>query len=96
MKLITLVTTLALALGGCAANEHFIVSASPPAARAEVVVARPGYFWVHGHWMREGRHWAWHAGHYQAERPGYVYSEGGWRRNGDSYVWVQGGWRSRG
>jgi len=65
-------------------------------AREEVVVARPGFVFIHGHWMREGGRWRWHDGSYVRERPGYSYEEGRWDHRGGRRVWIEGHWRSRG
>jgi hypothetical protein len=86
----------ATAMTGCYASGGYVVEASPPPAREEVVVARPGFFWIHGHWERPGGHWAWRSGYYERERPDHVYVEGRWERRGNGHVWVGGGWRARG
>jgi hypothetical protein len=39
-------------------------------AREEVVVARPGYIWVHGHYHRNAGRYEWRGGYYERERPG--------------------------
>lgn len=84
------------ALGGCYASEGaYVVEESPPPVRNEVVVYRPGYLWVHGHWARSGPHWAWRSGYYERERPNQVFVEGRWERRGRGHVWVDGGWRAR-
>lgn len=66
----------------------------PPAPREEVVMSRPGYVWIDGHWMRDGGRWHWHGGYYERERPGYVYAPGRWVQQGDRYIWVDGRWRT--
>jgi WXXGXW repeat (2 copies) len=83
-------------MSGCYATEAYVVEDAPPPARREVVVYRPGYVWVHGHWTRPGRHWVWRSGYYERERPDAVYVEGRWERRGRGHVWVDGGWRARG
>jgi hypothetical protein len=65
----------------------------PPPQREEAVTYRPGFVWVHGHWDRSNRRWAWRDGYYARERPDYVYVEGRWVRNGGRHVWVDGTWR---
>jgi len=83
------------AMTGCAAEAAYVVDA-PPAPREEVVVYRPGFVWVHGHWTRPGSTWVWRGGTYERERPGMTYVEGRWERRGRGHVWVDGGWRARG
>ncbi len=85
------------ALTGCyGTSEAYIVDDTPPPPRDEVVVYRPGFFWVHGHWFRNGPRWAWRSGYYERMRPNQIYVEGRWERRGRGHVWVDGGWRSRG
>lgn len=85
------------AMTGCfGSGEAYVVEDAPPPPREEVVVARPGYVWIHGHWTRPGGHWLWRNGYYERERPSYVYVEGRWQRRGRGHVWVEGSWRPRG
>jgi hypothetical protein len=80
-------------LSGCyAESSGYVVEDAPPAAREEVVVYRPGYVWVHGHWHHDGHHYLWRGGYYEHARPGYVYVEGRHVKHGKRYVWVEGGW----
>jgi hypothetical protein len=84
------------AMSGCyASGGAFVVEDAPPPVREEVVVARPGYVWIHGRWTRPGRAWVWRSGYYERERPDQVYVEGRWERRGRGHVWVDGGWRAR-
>ena len=84
------------AMTGCYASEGgYIVEEGPPPSRDEVVVARPGFLWVHGHWTHPGRSWVWRGGYYERERPNQIYVEGRWERRGRGHVWVDGGWRAR-
>ena len=84
------------AMTGCYASEGaFVVEDTPPPPRAEVVVARPGFFWVHGRWTHPGTRWVWQNGYYERERPNQVYVEGRWEQRGRGHVWVEGGWRPR-
>src|SRR5262245_27242437 len=81
---------------GCyASGREYIVEEAPPAARTEVVVSRPGFFWIHGHWTRPGTTWVWRDGYYERERPDYIWVEGRWERRERGHVWVDGGWRAR-
>ncbi len=85
-------------LAGCYAETGaYAVDDAPPANREEIVVARPGFLWVHGRWARSpDRRWVWRGGYYERERPGYAYTEGRWELRGRSHVWVDGGWHTRG
>jgi hypothetical protein len=84
------------AMTGCYGTEGaFIIEETPPPPRAEIVVVRPGYFWVHGRWTHPGNHWLWQPGYYERARPNAVYVEGHWEHRGHGHVWVDGGWRRR-
>lgn len=88
---------LVAALSGCYGGGAYIVETpAPPSPRAEVVVYRPGFIWVGGHWARRGSHWRWSEGHYVRERPNHVYVQGRWERRGRNYVWIDGRWHARG
>jgi len=80
------------ALTGCTA-ELRVVDTAPPPPRAELMVYRPGFVWVDGHWGRSRSGWRWHPGHYERERANMVYVNGRWERRGSSYLWIEGGWR---
>jgi hypothetical protein len=85
------------AMTGCYASESaYVVEDVPPPPRQEVVVYRPGFVWVHGHWTHPGRHWVWRSGYYDRVRSNAVYVEGRWERRGRGHVWIDGGWRARG
>jgi hypothetical protein len=85
------------ALTGCyATGSAYVVEEAPPPPRHEVVVYRPGYIWVRGHWTRPGGRWAWRSGYYERARANAVYVDGRWERRGRGHVWVDGGWRARG
>ena len=81
---------------GCYATDSAYVATydEPPPPREEVIVTRPGYFWIHGHWGVESGRWRWHGGYYERERPGYSFREGRWERHRNRHVWVEGGWRT--
>lgn len=91
---------LAAAAPGCLAHggaRAGAVEAGPPPPREEVVLYRPGYLWIQGHWVRgASQPWVWQAGHYARERPSHVYVQGRWERRGGRYVWIEGLWRPRG
>ena len=94
---VALAASTAAAAGCYAETATIAMDAAPPRVREEVVVARPGFVWIRGHWARTPNHrWAWRSGYYERERPGYAYTEGRWERRGRAHVWVDGGWRSRG
>src|SRR5215831_13259430 len=84
------------AVSGCYGSADYVAYEEPPPAREEVVVARPGFVFIHGHWMRESGRWRWHDGSYVRERPGYTYEEGRWDHRDGRRVWIEGHWRSRG
>ncbi|HMG57613.1 MAG TPA: hypothetical protein VK601_29135 [Kofleriaceae bacterium] len=84
------------AMTGCyASGGAYVTEEAPPPVRQEVVVSRPGFIWVHGHWNHTGGHWLWRDGYYERERPSQVFVEGRWERRGRGHVWVEGGWRAR-
>jgi hypothetical protein len=89
--------SVAPALSGCAGEARYVVETEtvPPPPREERVVYRPGYVWVEGRWVQDGRHWRWESGYYVRERPNMVYVRGRWERRGRSYVWIEGNWRPR-
>src|SRR5450432_3386659 len=70
------------------------VRIAPPAARVEVVPARPSrhHFWVHGYWSWDGRAHVWVPGHYEVERRGYVYREPRWEGARGHWHFREGGW----
>jgi len=83
-------------MSGCFASEGaYVIEDAPPPVREEVVVSRPGFIWVHGHWTHPARTWVWRGGYYERERPDHIYVEGRWERRGRGHVWVEGGWRAR-
>ena len=88
--------TVAAPLTGCAGETAYVVESGPPPPRHEVVVYRPGYTYVQGHWIRDDGRWYWRNGYYVRERPNYVYVQPRWERRGRGYVYIQGEWRPRG
>jgi len=100
MRLTSLLLASALAVGGaavplvgCTGEGTLVVEDAPPAPREEVVVTRPGFVFVHGHWNREGGRWVWVGGRYERERVGKTFIQGHWERRGHQHVWIEGGWR---
>lgn len=89
----TVASAVPVMVAGCAGTDAYITDEDPPPLQDEVVVSRPGYVFIHGHWGREGGRWNWHHGDYVRERPGYTYEEGRWQRNGNHRVWVEGRWK---
>lgn len=79
----------------CAGEGAYVVASSPPPPYYERYAYRPGYVWVHGHWLRDRGDWRWRRGYYVRERPGYVYRQPRWERRGGGYVYVRGEWRPR-
>jgi hypothetical protein len=67
----------------------------PPPSRDESAVHRPGYVWVHGHWVRDGG-WRWQPGYFEHSRPGYIWVDGHWAALNGRWVWIRGGWYTRG
>ncbi len=76
--------------------ERIYVRVAPPTARVEarVVAPGPGYIWVPGYYVWDGRAYVWTAGrwmmpprpraewvapHWQHERRGWFFVEGHWR-----------------
>jgi hypothetical protein len=84
-------------LTGCyAETSGYVEEEAPPAPREEVVVARPGYVWIHGHHHYSNGRYEWRGGYYERERPGYSYVEGRWEKHGKKHVWIEGRWEHRG
>jgi hypothetical protein len=81
---------------GCYASADYGAYDAPPPPREEIVVARPGFVFVHGHWWRDNGSWRWREGTYVRERPGSVWVEGRWDHRGGHRVWVEGYWRHHG
>ena len=65
------------------------VDAEPPPAQQEVIVERPGFVWIGGHWYRGGGRWIWHPGYFEHARVGYHWRAGHY---GARHVWVEGQW----
>ncbi len=85
-----------LGLGACAGTASYTVEAPPPRNRVEVVVERPGFVWVDGHWAQPDGRWVWRSGYYERERPGHVFVRGRYERRGHQHVYVNGQWREHG
>jgi hypothetical protein len=84
---------LLIAFGGCA--REIIVRDRPPAARVEVIEARPSpaHVWIAGHWNWDGE-WVWIKGHWEVpprERAEWI--PGHWVERPRGWVWEEGHWR---
>lgn len=64
----------------------------PPPQVAPPPPAEPDMFYVAGHWMWVGDHYAWRAGYYTRYRPGYVYVASHYRWTPFGFVFVSGYW----
>jgi WXXGXW repeat (2 copies) len=85
---------------GCASapaqGGRVYIREGPPAARTEVIVARPGpdYVWLRGHWGYGGGRYAWEPGRWaRPDRPHRRWVEGRWAHDRHGYYWVEGHWR---
>ncbi len=87
--------TAAATLPACVhTGPPYVSSTSPPPPREEIVVAKPGYIWVNGHWDRGFDTWHWRPGYYERIRVGQRFVNGHWERTGNVNVYVEGAWRS--
>ena len=71
-----------------------VVQEAPPAPLDEQVVVAspgPGYVWIGGEWVWNGR-WFWRAG-YWSYHPGGIWVEGGWHRGPRGWYHDPGHWR---
>lgn len=65
----------------------------PPYVETVVVAPAPGYVWISGEWVWNGR-WIWIGGHWAyPPRPGAVWVPGCWRRGPHGWVHHPGHWR---
>ena len=66
----------------------------PPAERVEIIPEpRPGYFWIRGHWIHDGRRYVWATGRYERmPRPDARWQAGRWDHVRGGYVWIEGHW----
>ena len=100
-SLTTIVLAIGLATslgaGGCYVYTRgaVVVDEQPPPPRHVRVIARPGFVWVQGSWIRREGRWVWHDGHWQRSRAGYLYVQGRWERRGGRYHWVEPHWQAR-
>lgn len=65
------------------------VDAEPPPPQQRVIVERPGFVWIAGHWYRGGGRWVWHPGYFEHARVGYRWAPGHY---GARHAWVEGHW----
>jgi hypothetical protein len=70
------------------------VNEAPPPPQEEVVVERPGYFFIRGRHEWVGGRYVWRPGRYEAVRSGQAWEAGRWEQRGGRHVWVEGRWRS--
>lgn len=101
-KLVTAIVLAGAATVGstnvATARTYIDIDVAPPPPRVEAVPPpRVGYVWVPGNWYWEGRHHAWHHGHWVRERHGYAYVPPRWHQEGDRWRFEDGRWeRHRG
>jgi len=79
---------------GVAQSTTVVVQDAPPEPLPETVVVAspgPGYVWVGGEWVWNGR-WFWRAG-YWSYHPGGIWIEGGWHRGPRGWYHEPGRWR---
>ena len=81
-KVVDFMINTPTSIGGTAASSQTIVTVAPPPAPVETVLIAPGpgYVWIGGEWIWNGR-WIWVAGHWRV--PPYPHS-----------VWIHGSWTS--
>lgn len=76
-----------------------LVPYPPPAARVEIVPARPGKkeVWIDGEWTWERRRWVWRRGHWEVPPPNSYWAPPVTVRQADgSLGFFGGGWRTKG
>jgi hypothetical protein len=93
-----LTATLTAALGSAAFAPSAFAQGYPPLPppRVEVLPPPPGarYIWQPGHWVWNGRAYAWIGGRYIIRRAAYrEYVPGHWADRYGRPVWVQPYWR---
>jgi len=65
----------------------------PPPAQTVVVAPGPGYVWIGGEWVWDGR-WVWRAGYWAyPPYPHAVWVGGYWGRGSYGWYWRRGHWR---
>jgi hypothetical protein len=72
-----------------------IVQQAPPAAQAEVVLARPSpdHMWVHGYWTWRDNQYEWMAGHWEIPpHAGSVWIAPHWEPENGAYRFYEGYW----
>lgn len=80
---------------GTAPDQQVVVASPPPPPRVETVVVAPGpgYVWVGGEWLWNGR-WVWVGGHWLAPPyPHAVWARSYWSRGPHGYHRHGGQWR---
>ena len=101
-KLNILAVLLAAALGllsGASFAGGVVVKVRPPAARKEVIVARPHShsIWIAGHWRwnTKSQSHDWVPGKWVNGRRGFVWVSGRWKETHGGWVFVEGYWKKK-
>lgn len=87
-------TPTSIADTGAAPTSQTMVADTPPPPPTETVVVAPGpgYVWVDGEWIWNGR-WVWVGGHWSVPPyPHAIWFRGGWARGPHGYRRVPGHW----
>ena len=74
-----------------------VVPYPPPAARAEIIPAKPGnrVVWIDGSWTWDRRHWVWQRGRWEVPPKGAHYATAKVEPLPDgSLGWFVGGWQT--
>ena len=68
------------------------VRVAPPVARYEAIGRAPSsnHFWVHGHYMWNGRSYTYVGGHWDTRRAGHTYIQAHYDRVGNTWRFVPG------
>jgi hypothetical protein len=72
-----------------------VVREAPPPRRIErpPPAPGPGFVWISGYWVREGRRWVWIGGHWdRPPRPDARWDAPRWERSGVEFHFHAGGW----
>ncbi len=84
---------------GSALAGGVIVKVRPPAARKEVIIARPHSHsvWIGGHWRWNARTQShdWVPGKWVNGRKGFVWVSGRWKETRGGWVYIEGHWSKK-